>query len=112
MTTKKLLTMYLSNVLIVRLLGHSVLTLSGGTLRPSPAAACVPKDMVPATSAPANAPEIAPLGPTHQQTMPKVKMPHEVLAAMADSAVATPTEMKGKICIRRFIGQLPQKCSS
>lgn len=51
-------------------------------------------DMVPATIAPASAPAMAPLGPTHQQTMPKVNTPHEVLAAIADSAVATPTETK------------------
>lgn len=95
MIVQKLLTISFKNVLLVRFSGQAELKLTGGTLRPAAAAACVPSDTVPATSAPAIAPAIAPLGPTHQHAMPKVKIPHEVLAAIADSAVATPTE-RGK----------------
>lgn len=47
-------------------------------------------DTVPAKAAPAIAPAIAPLGPTQQHTIPKVKTPQVALAAIADRAVATP----------------------
>ena len=67
-------------------------TSSGGALRPRAAAACVPSDTAPASSAPAAAPAAAPRGPTHQHAMPSVNMPQVALAAIADSAVATPVQ--------------------
>lgn len=71
-------------------LGHCIVKLRGMALRPLAAAACVPSDTTLVTSAPPTAPATAPRGPTHEHAMPSVKIPHVVLAAIADRAVATP----------------------
>lgn len=64
--------------------------LRGGALRPLADAAWIPSEVVPAIRAPAMAPAMAPRGPTHGNAIPRVKIPHVALAAMAESAVATP----------------------
>lgn len=71
-------------------LTQSMLIPSGGHRYPLWAAACVPNETVPAVRAPAIPPAMAPRGPTHQHTMPRVKIPQVALAAIADRAVATP----------------------
>lgn len=88
--TQKLLTIVFSSPTKEAFLAHSMVRLSGGARRPLAAAACVPRDTVPARMAPAAAPDRAPAGPTHQHTMPRVKTPQVALAAIADRAVATP----------------------
>lgn len=65
-----------------------------GTTAPDAIAACVPNEIQPEIIAPLIAPQMAPKLLLHGTSMPRVKIPNVVPAAMADNEVATLNKIK------------------
>lgn len=70
-----------------------------GTTAPDAIAACVPNEIQPDISAPLIAPQMAPKLLLHGTSMPRVKIPNVVPAAMADNEVATLNKIKSFLVI-------------